>query len=151
MSNGPKLWGPPGNERFTEKQWAFINAVVGEARGNGLRAATLAGYAAPGQEAHRLLKNAEIRNAINEFFESSPFIASRNERLCMLTKIARDEEEGTFARIKAMEVMASMQGDAKLKIDLKQDIALKIDDEREELDKMIDDIAEKQPEVEHVH
>lgn len=163
MANGPKLHGEPGNERFTEKQWLFINALIGEARGNGLKAATLAGYAAPGQEAHRLLKNAEIRKAIDELFETSPLIASRNERLCFLTRVVRGEEPdyskeglpvlaGLRTRIHAAEVMASMQGDLKLNVDLKQEINIK--DEREALDSMIDNIASKQApasEGKHVH
>lgn len=162
MANGPKLHGEPGNERFTEKQWLFINAIVGEAAGNGTKAATLAGYKVPIQEAHRLLKNAEIRKTINEFFEVSPLIASRNERLCFLTRVVRGEEKDTDKdgeqvaaglrnRIKAAEVMASMQGDMKFEVDLKQEINLK--EKRDKLDAMIDDIAAKQTpdQPEHVH
>jgi len=135
---------------FTAKQWAFINAMVGEAAGNGSEAARIAGYAAPRQEASRLLTNAAIREAVSELFEHSPLIASRNERLAALSEIVRDKQEQTFARIKAMEVMASMQGDLKLKVDLKQQINVK--DERDELKAMIDDIASKQePTEERMH
>jgi phage terminase small subunit len=45
---------------LTTKQQEFIAAYLGEAHGNATEAARMAGYAHPGQEGHRLLKNAEI-------------------------------------------------------------------------------------------
>jgi hypothetical protein len=49
------------------RQRAFVNAYVGEANGNGTKAAIAAGYsqAAAGQQASRMLKDASIREAID--------------------------------------------------------------------------------------
>ena len=54
----------PKPKKLTGKRSAFVAAFVGEARGNATQAARIAGYAHPGQEGHRLLKIAEIADAV---------------------------------------------------------------------------------------
>lgn len=50
--------------KLTTRQRLFVEHYLGPAGGNATEAARLAGYASPGQEGHRLLKNAEIAAAI---------------------------------------------------------------------------------------
>lgn len=49
---------------MTPQRVAFVAAYIGEARGNASEAARIAGYKHPGQEGHRLLKIAEIEQAV---------------------------------------------------------------------------------------
>lgn len=51
--------------RLTLKQRLFVEFYLGRANGNASKAAKLAGYAEPGQEGYRLLKNAQIQHAIS--------------------------------------------------------------------------------------
>ena len=52
--------------QLTFKQEKFVAAYLGEAAGNATEAARIAGYKSPGQEGHRLLKNAEITARVAE-------------------------------------------------------------------------------------
>ncbi len=52
---------------MTGKQKSFIDAYLGEARGNASEAARIAGYALPAQQAHENLRKPEIRAAIDAF------------------------------------------------------------------------------------
>lgn len=52
---------------MNDKRRKFIAAFLGPARLNASEAARLAGYAHPGAEGHRLLKNAEVQEAIAEW------------------------------------------------------------------------------------
>lgn len=56
--------------KLTLKQEAFIAAYLGAAQGNATEAARMAGYAKPGQEGHRLLKNAEISARVTDKLDS---------------------------------------------------------------------------------
>jgi phage terminase small subunit len=47
------------------KRRAFVLAYCGESACNGSDAARRAGYAKPGEEAHRLLKNAHVVRAVD--------------------------------------------------------------------------------------
>jgi phage terminase small subunit len=51
---------------ISPKQAVFVAAYLGEANRNASEAARIAGYAKPGQQSHRLLKNVEIQAAIEE-------------------------------------------------------------------------------------
>jgi hypothetical protein len=66
---------PMADSTLTTKQQEFVAAYIGEAHGNATEAARMAGYAKPGQEGHRLLKNAEIamrvRNHVAEKFATA--------------------------------------------------------------------------------
>lgn len=67
----------------TDKRTAFINYYVGEANLNGTKAAELAGYANPRQEASRLLSNVDIRKEIDARLET--LTLKKSEILARLT------------------------------------------------------------------
>lgn len=90
---------------LTTKQLTFVAAYVGEARGNATKAARLAGYAKPGQEGHRLLKNADIQAAVaawrDEIKQSA--ITTVEYRIARLTELEQrlwgivDAREAAYA------------------------------------------------------
>lgn len=114
---------------LTPKRQAFVDAYTGPAQGNATEAARMAGYAKPGQEGHRLLKNAEVAAAVQKVAleQRSRAIADREERQTFLTSVMRGEvgrievedEEGNVLvesprardRIRAAELLGKMQGD----------------------------------------
>jgi phage terminase small subunit len=49
---------------LTNKQQVFVEAYLGDARWNATEAARIAGYAEPGQQGYRLLKNVQIAEAV---------------------------------------------------------------------------------------
>jgi hypothetical protein len=80
----------PEEIKLTYKQRRFVDAYVGEAKGNGTRAAIIVGYAEKGArvEAHRLLTNANIQAAIKE--RVSEYAMSPEEVLAEYADIARN-------------------------------------------------------------
>ena len=82
---------------LTLKERRFVDAYLGEANGNGTRAAKFAGYSgsyyALAVRAHELLKKRKIREAVDEALEHDPLVMGRVERLRKLTSIARGEAE----------------------------------------------------------
>lgn len=62
-------------KQLTLKQERFVVAYLGEAHGNASEAARIAGYAKPGQEGHRLLKNAEIAARVKQDVEKAGITA----------------------------------------------------------------------------
>lgn len=85
---------------------------------NGTEAARRAGYSAKSENhlaaaASGLLRNRKVREALNKLTARAEkaTIASREERLEILTQFARSPTEETKDRIKASEVIAKMQGD----------------------------------------
>lgn len=80
---------------LSERERRFVNAYAGEAAGNGVQAADLAGYTGDrdvlATQAWRLLRKAEIRDAIEAMVESDELVAGRVERLRTLSKILRGD------------------------------------------------------------
>lgn len=73
--------------RLTSRQRQFVAAYLGPAKGNASEAARLAGYGTgAGQHAHRLLKNAEIRAAIDAGLNETSLTS--NQILANLSEIA---------------------------------------------------------------
>src|SRR4051794_23424083 len=54
----------PTTKSLSDRQEAFLAAYLGDAGRNATKAAELAGYRHPMQQGHRLLRNAEIQQAI---------------------------------------------------------------------------------------
>lgn len=126
------------DDDITEKQRRFVDAYMGEAKGNGTEAARVAGYdgsdAVLATTAWRLLRKAEIRRALDVRMESDPLIMGRVERLRKLSSIARgeytsqvvDPETGELADVRvpakdliaAMKELAQAQGDHVTKLEL---------------------------------
>ncbi len=63
------------DEVFTFRQRMFVDAYLGEAKGNATEAARIAGYSSPHPEGSRLLRNATIQAAIAARLESSAMSA----------------------------------------------------------------------------
>ena len=99
---------------LTKKQEAFVNAYVGEACGNGTRAAIVAGYSE--NTAHAIawenLRKPEIAEEIKKKEQDDPNIATGTERLRALTTIMRDKKnERTGDRLAAVGMLSKLSGD----------------------------------------
>lgn len=81
----------PAQPKLTpaHKRKLFIEAYLGDARGNGTKAARIAGYEFPSEEAYRLLRNAQVRARIDE--RLAEVAMSANAVLAELTDIAQAE------------------------------------------------------------
>lgn len=81
--------------KLTEKQRRFVEAYMGEAKGNGAEAARLAGYSSKHANrigAHTLALPA-VRAAIEERQRGDPLIATREERQRFWSSVARGEPQ----------------------------------------------------------
>jgi hypothetical protein len=113
---------------LTLKERRFIEAYMGAAAGNGVRAAEMAGYKGPystlGHVAHTKLRKPGIRDAIAMLMESDPLVAGRVERMRFLTSVMRGEVKEyrllgdkiveiapIAARIRAAEKLSELAGD----------------------------------------
>ena len=100
---------------LTRKQRRFIDAYMGEAKGNGTMAATLAGYAGSYQTlssvACGLLKNPNIQRAMAQVAEDDPLIATRCDRQRFWTQVMGDGEAEMKDRLKASELLGKTQAD----------------------------------------
>jgi phage terminase small subunit len=109
---------------LTEKQEKFVEAYLGEANGNGTKAAKLAGYQgdahALGVIAATTLKKRNVRIAIDSRTKNDGSIASREERQAFLTRVMRTEHGKMHERLKAVELLCRMHGDfiEKHKVDM---------------------------------
>lgn len=109
-------------EMLPERWRRFVDAYMGEAKGNGTRAAELAGYPgdAPtlGVQACRLLKNARVRRAIELRLEGDPLVASRVERTRWLTSVLRGEIDAPNLRerLAAQEALSKLAGEQVTKV-----------------------------------
>lgn len=76
---------------LSARERKFAEAYAGEAAGNGIRAATLAGYGGTRESlatlASRQLKKVEVRQLIDTFLENDPLVMSRIDRLRRLSLI----------------------------------------------------------------
>lgn len=84
-------------DELPEKRRKFVLAYVGESAGNASSAARIAGYAAPGEEGYRLLKNARILEAIEELqlatgSDSASMVAGLLELRAFWSRVVRGEE-----------------------------------------------------------
>ena len=93
------------------KQDMFVSYYLGECKFNGTAAAIKAGYAEGSAHvtAYRLLRNDKIKKIIDRRVEL--YAVGPNERLQILADIARDADEMTKDRLKAVEMMGKLAGD----------------------------------------
>jgi phage terminase small subunit len=97
--------------KLTEKRRRFVDYFLGQAAGNATEAARLAGYAKPEPEGHRLLKIAEVRQAVESHAKTRARIKTRDERQEWWSKIMDDEDQPTKDRLRASELLAKSQAD----------------------------------------
>lgn len=97
---------------LTEKERRFVDAYLGEARGNGTEAARLAGYSTKNlrHQASRLLTKANIAEAVAErqAAERDESIATARELDAAMTSIVRTGKN--FDRIKATSELNRVMG-----------------------------------------
>lgn len=109
-------------DELTLLQQRFVDAYMGEANGNGVKACRLAGY--KGQEttlasqASTNIRLPKIRAALDARIENDPLTVGRVERQRMLSRIARGEmkeEPGITpirTRMDALDMLARSQGES---------------------------------------
>lgn len=99
---------------LTERERRFIEAYMGEAAGNGAKAAIVAGYAAGSAKvtASKLLTKPNVKQAFLERRDlvSNASIATEKERRELLTMMARDAEMHPLARLKGVDILNKMDG-----------------------------------------
>ena len=105
---------------LTARQRAFVEAY----NGNATQAAIAAGYSARTADkiGPRLVGKSSIASAIRarENARRNALIMNREERMIALTAIARNIEEATRDRIKAVEVLNKMTGEYLERVEIKQ-------------------------------
>ena len=100
------------DRKLTPKRQQFVDAYTGEAMGNATEAARIAGYAHPGEEGYRLLKNAHVLAEVQRLSQPAKqaAIATREERLAFYTQMMRGDAQDKD-RLKAAELLGKVQGD----------------------------------------
>ncbi|HEX6239970.1 MAG TPA: hypothetical protein VFZ61_03715 [Polyangiales bacterium] len=87
---------PSGIDDLTLFELRFVEAYMGEARGVGSTAVTMAGGTANARSAAayacEVLKRPHVRKALQERIEDDPLVAGRLERLRFLTRVVRGQE-----------------------------------------------------------
>lgn len=82
-------------DKLTPKQRRWAEAYAGEAKGNGTKAAQIAGYSGTREQlaviAYNNVRNPKIRAVLDAWTESDDLVCGRVERLQMLAAIARGE------------------------------------------------------------
>ena len=109
---------------LTAKQALFVEYYLESF--NATQAATQAGYS--GKTAHNIgwqnVRKLEIQEALTERVE---FVAmSANERLIKLSEIARDKEQKTADRLKAIEMLGKLAGDYVQKVETAGDDTIRV-------------------------
>ena len=106
---------------LTARQRAFVDAYSG----NATQAAIVAGYSTRTARAigRENLTKPDIVKAIQEREEArrNVLIMNREERMALLTMIARNANEGTKERIRAVDVLNKMSGEYLEHMEVKQD------------------------------
>jgi phage terminase small subunit len=97
-------------EGLTEKRRRFVEAYMGQAKGNATEAARIAGYAKPTEEGYRLLRNAQVRAAIDVRVKSDPGVKTREQLQRWWSDRVDDEAFEPRDRLKASELLAKSQG-----------------------------------------
>lgn len=103
------------SDRLTEKQRKFVEAYIGEAKGNATQAARLAGYSgddgALAVRGSENVRKSKIRQAINERLNDCELVASREAIQELFARyIFGLEEAAPKERIRAAELMAKLHG-----------------------------------------
>lgn len=100
---------------LTERQRRFVEAYMGEAAGNGTKAAEIAGFSgdsnALGVYAHRLLMKPQVQEAIEGRVNNDPVVATRLERQQFWTKTMGDPDVPWKDRLRASELLGRSQAD----------------------------------------
>ncbi len=91
------------------RRW-FVERYMGEARGNATKAARLAGYKSPAVEGSRLLRNAEVREAIDERTQADPAVKDREHLQRWWSAVVDDVSADLGQRLRASELLAKSQG-----------------------------------------
>ena len=90
--------------------------------GNGTEAAIRAGYSekTAAQAASRLLKNVKVQQYLEELAKDAARkgIITIENRQQILSKVAKDDSEDTYARIRAIDVLNKMDGVYVTKLDV---------------------------------
>lgn len=119
---GKKLAAEP--KKLSERERRFVEAYMGQAAGNGTRAALLAGYGKDAKTARtlaaRLLAKVGIREAVADRVAKAETksIADRAERQEFYTNLMRSPETAERDRLKAAELLGKTQGDFVQKVEL---------------------------------
>lgn len=115
---------------LTARQQAFVDAFDG----NGTAAARAAGYKGSDNtlavQARRLLRNAQIRAAIDARLgpDAKKRIADREERQAFWTSVMRDANKKMDARLKASELLGKSEADFKEKVEHSGGMSLSVSD-----------------------
>jgi len=109
-------------DTLTEKQRRFVEEYMTD--GNATQAAIRAGYAESGarQEGHRLLTNADVRQAIRRRIAQDGRIATREERQLFFTQTMHDPDVDRSARLRAAELLGKTQGDFVEQVEARSDV-----------------------------
>lgn len=101
-------------KKLTPKERRFVTAYIGEAAGNGTKAAILAGYAkkSAAVTASQLLRKPNIAAELTKVvaLTEQSTVANAAERRELLTRMARDIEAHPLARLKAVDIHNKMDG-----------------------------------------
>lgn len=86
---------------------------MGKAAGNATAAAISAGYSKKTaySQGQRLLKNVEIRTAIEKRQRADPDVATREERQRFWTQVMNDKDADIKDRLRASEILGKASGD----------------------------------------
>ena len=99
-------------DKLTERRKRFVLAYVGEAAGNAMEAARLAGYAKPHPEGARLLRVATVARAVDALrapIERKALMDVEDLR-DFWAQMARDDEVSARDRLKATELLGKSLG-----------------------------------------
>jgi phage terminase small subunit len=108
-----------GDAKLTEKQRRFVEAYMGQARGNATEAARLAGYKGSdptlGQVGNENLKKPEIIKAIQERRSNDPLVLTREQlqefwsRVALGLELDGEDVAAMRDRLKATELLGKTQ------------------------------------------
>ena len=105
---------PKRRGALTEREAAFVDALIGKAKGNATLAAKIAGYSpkTARQAAARLLTKVNVQKALVNRREKRKLeaIATADERDRYLSAFVRDETLDAFARIGAVKELNKVEG-----------------------------------------
>ena len=104
-----------GPDGLTLKQRRFVEAYMGEACGNGVLAARLAGYKGDNNTLHNIasenVRKPTVASAIERLAENDPLIASRKQRQTFWSEVMWDAGAEMKDRLKASELLGRTQAD----------------------------------------
>ena len=108
---------PPPKKPENERRRRFVELFMGECHGNATQAYIRAGYSKKGaaQSAHVLLRNPEIRRALEQRVRDCPLVASRKDRQEWWSALMRGD--GSYigwkeeSRVNASHLLGKSSGD----------------------------------------